>query len=154
MPKSRFHVCNKSCRLCTPLLVTSQHQWGLHTIREEQFNTTLLCREHSIHFQRVTPSGWLDQYLLLMTWAYNAVGSGELLFTVFELVLRNRSYIISDLFVSNSCLVVIQFTTTCSYALVLRSCMDRSSLYDIHDVYSYVFTLIRKNVSSDDVSVA
>ena len=28
-------------------------------------------------------------------------------------------------------------------------CMDRSSLYDVHVVYSYVFITIRKNVSLD-----
>ena len=97
---------------------------------------------------RVTPSGRLDQYLLSMTWTNNAVGSGESLYTVFELVLRNRSYVISGLFVSNSCLAGNSvYNSHVRIALALHSWMDESRSVWFHDVHSYVFTLIRKNVS-------
>ena len=54
-----------------------RHRWGLHTIREEQFNTTLLCKEPSIHAW-VTPEGGQISICFVMTCAYHAVGCGEL----------------------------------------------------------------------------
>lgn len=117
------------------LLVRMWHRVPVHTIREEQFNTTLLCKEPSTHSwcvcEHASESGQIS-ICSTTTTAYNAVGSGESCdaggvcvraCVVKHTCVHHHDVGIGRLVRLHSCLVVIQFTM---YKLV---CVSAASLH-------------------------